>query len=450
MNDEDDQLVHNRLLVLLQQERRYALPVPYHNNSGGIRKSHREKMCVWGFQILDHFGYDRETASVYASNLDRFLSKRFANEHPHQIIIDKREFQLVAMSCLFIAVKVHEPHHMTQHSFCLSAVSDLSNGTFTEKEIYQMECTVLARLNWNVHPPTILSFLRCLVRELEDCSLDSSRSPDDEEIPIEIMEFLIELSCFLSELAVCDADTFCVTLTSRMALACLFTALDWVGLDYVPLGYRKKFLLSVSQMLHLDRNDLAEKGSIFKTQDRLLYLFSNTKSAERYSQYRSDDDLLPMKDISTLLQRQKSDHSKAIRVSFSDETQVHSEGDMQIYMEINNDTMIHSNKASRPRAITEETANTLFSDASMELSHSDEEHVNNASFQHTNNASSPSKIKGINGMRYNKSDGDFYRSAFQCPLENEHRRGDTFNPYNQDQNHPKHSRHLSLNYDTHQ
>ena len=108
--DNDSARYHDLLPKLLKQEKHYQLPANYfdlpdkHRSSLGISKTHREKMCVWAFQIIDHFSYDRETASISANLSDRYLSHRFLlrKESGKSERTLRNEFQLVAMTALYM------------------------------------------------------------------------------------------------------------------------------------------------------------------------------------------------------------------------------------------------------------------------------------------------------------------------------------------------------------
>jgi len=338
------------LFVLLRQENSYTLPTTYFDlqkgsSKLGISKIHREKMCVWAFQILDHFHFDRETASVFASNLDRCLSYR-ASCHQYLKKIEKREFQLIAMVALYIAVKVHEPHHMTHQRFSLYSVSNLSQGHFTAEELFWMEKQMLSDLKWKLHPPTCLSFLR----EFVNCF--------DERITnrcsTEIVNFVIDLSCFLSELAVCDADTFCIHKSSVIALASLFNATEKIDLDYLGVRCRLRFLTNIEYLMP---SISIESKELFTVQEKLNSLFLKTKSASRYDQYLKGNSI-SMEDIYRL-RRSNVHHlyEDPTHISFSEESEVYIyDADMMDERSTSSDDVV-----GRERSTTEETPTCISS-----------------------------------------------------------------------------------------
>ena len=169
-------------------------------NDGGLTELWREKICEWCYQVVDHYDYSRETVAVALSHLDRFLCTRTVN---------KKIFQLAAMTSLYLAVKLNEPGILR-----MSSLIELSRGYFLVDHIASMEEILLRSLSWHVHPPTAIAFVRYL----------SLLMPDSWSTSMKLE--ITELSRFLAELSVCDY--FFVTLKpSSVALAALITAMDF-------------------------------------------------------------------------------------------------------------------------------------------------------------------------------------------------------------------------------
>ena len=99
------------------------------SSSAGVNEDWRSKICEWSYQVIDHFDYDREIVAVSLSYLDRYLCKRPVN---------KRTFQLVAMTTLYLACKLYDPHKLR-----MSSLIELSRGYFTEDHITAMEESIL-------------------------------------------------------------------------------------------------------------------------------------------------------------------------------------------------------------------------------------------------------------------------------------------------------------------
>lgn len=95
------------------------------SQSNGINESWREKICEWSYQVVDHFDFSREVVSISISFLDRYLSVR---------AVDKRLFQLAAMTSLYMTIKIYE-----RGTLSMSSMIDLSRGFFMVEHMSAME-----------------------------------------------------------------------------------------------------------------------------------------------------------------------------------------------------------------------------------------------------------------------------------------------------------------------
>jgi hypothetical protein len=95
----------------------------------GINESWREKICEWSYQVIDHFDFNREIVSISLNYLDRYLSTQPVN---------RKIFQLAAMTSLFLTIKLYEPSNLKMSSFI-----ELSRGYFSTEHIIAMEEAIL-------------------------------------------------------------------------------------------------------------------------------------------------------------------------------------------------------------------------------------------------------------------------------------------------------------------
>lgn len=121
-----------------------------HDNESAIDRECRFRMVGWCYQVVDFCEFSRDTVAISINFLDRFMST-FSGYHARR---DRRTFQLAAMTCLYTAIKIHE-----QQALEPKVISDLSRGTYTEKEITDMEREILEAMKWRMNPPTPLSFI---------------------------------------------------------------------------------------------------------------------------------------------------------------------------------------------------------------------------------------------------------------------------------------------------
>ena len=98
-------------------------------SSGDINESWREKICEWSYQVIDHFDFSREVVMISMNLLDRYLAARTVN---------KKVFQLAAMTSLFIAIKLNEPGKLT-----MASMIELSRGYFRVDQMAAMEVSIL-------------------------------------------------------------------------------------------------------------------------------------------------------------------------------------------------------------------------------------------------------------------------------------------------------------------
>ena len=106
--------------------------------------------------VVDHFDFPRDIVSACMSFVDRYLTAHLKT-NPQGI--PKHSFQLLAMTCLYIAVKLDQPRMLS-----LETMAHLSRGTFTKDQMQAMEYDVLRKLEWHVHPPTPYTFLSYFVQ----------------------------------------------------------------------------------------------------------------------------------------------------------------------------------------------------------------------------------------------------------------------------------------------
>jgi lipoyl(octanoyl) transferase len=195
-------------------------------SAGGVNEDWRSKICEWSYQVIDHFDYDREIVAVSLSYLDRYLCVKPVN---------KRQFQLVAMTTLYLACKLYDHTKIR-----MSALIELSRGYFTEEHITAMEESILTKLGWMVHPPTPLTFTRHLVLLL----------PPNACIP-SVWHDMMEVTKFLTELAVIDYF-FAPKKKSCVGLAALLTAMDGVDEHRLSGESRRIFMRNVYEQSGID------------------------------------------------------------------------------------------------------------------------------------------------------------------------------------------------------
>jgi len=149
------------------------------SSNSHINKHWREKICEWAYQVVDHFDLHREVVSIAMSHLDRYLA---AFPSP----VDKNFFQLLAMTCLYLSIKLNEYKHLLipGSRSSMETILQLSRGFFTLDQMEKMEYDLLQRLQWHVHPPTPQLFTKHFLFFL---------SIEEHEVH-DLSQFMVELS----------------------------------------------------------------------------------------------------------------------------------------------------------------------------------------------------------------------------------------------------------------
>ena len=194
----------------------------------------RVKMCEWCYQVVDFCKFRRETVGIGMSYLDRYLCSRKGRRS----LSDRKEYQLVAMTCLYIAIKIHEPLEMET-----SLLADLSRGCYTEMEFANMEKKILEALVWRVSGPTPLAFAQNLMLFLPE-SLHSS-----------IRGAIFDYARHQTELAIAD-HSFVKIKPSVTGLAAILNAME--GMDYklFPPMFFAKFINTVTKYTTIDIDEV--------------------------------------------------------------------------------------------------------------------------------------------------------------------------------------------------
>jgi hypothetical protein len=133
--------------------------------------------------VIDHFNLKREIVFIAMNYMDRYLATVKA--------VDKRMFQLLAMTCVYLSIKLYHHSHLLipGSSSTMESILHLSRGFFSRKEMERMEYDILHCLKWQVHPPIPHDFLHLVL---------STKDEEDRET-LGLARFLVELSvmdCF--------------------------------------------------------------------------------------------------------------------------------------------------------------------------------------------------------------------------------------------------------------
>jgi hypothetical protein len=228
-------------IMKIQEETTYHVK-DYLADSAGIRKNAskpvdadcRVKMCEWCYQVVDFCKFRRETVGIGMSYLDRYL----CTPKGRDALCNRKEYQLAAMTALYIAIKIHEPLEMET-----SLLADLSRGCYTEMEFVGMEQTMLQTLRWRVNGPTPLGFVQYFIALLP------------ETVHPAVGEIIMDYARYQTELAVSE-HTFVGIKPSEIALAAVLNGLEGIDSTLLPLKVQGKFVRRIERFSEMVVDDV--------------------------------------------------------------------------------------------------------------------------------------------------------------------------------------------------
>lgn len=256
----ETQEIPDRLALMLQQEENEYRVTDYLKENEEMRKKAakpvdedcRVKMCEWCYQVVDFCKFRRETVGIGMTYLDRYL----CSDSGKKALGDRKEYQLVAMTCLYIAIKLHEPLEMET-----SLLADLSRGCYTEMEFANMEQKILLALLWRVNGPTALGFVQNYLLFLP------------ESVHSAVVLAVWDYARYQTEMAISD-HTFVKMKPSITGIAALLNAME--GMDDLLLTPKvvSKFVKTVQKYTSMDLDE------VNYAQSKLSTLMMNIMSEE--------------------------------------------------------------------------------------------------------------------------------------------------------------------------
>jgi len=161
------------------------LPPPPDSKDQGVSERCRRRTCEWMYDICDYFKLNREVVGIALFYVDRYFTITFEgsdsdSDSQQKVPVTRRQFQLVALTGLYIAVKLHgesrqenptyrptttslersdstsscssQQQQWNRLKFSLSVCSSISRNQFTTAEIEECERKVFGTLDWHLNP----------------------------------------------------------------------------------------------------------------------------------------------------------------------------------------------------------------------------------------------------------------------------------------------------------
>mmetsp|Transcript_18483 Transcript_18483/g.31743 ORF Transcript_18483/g.31743 Transcript_18483/m.31743 type:complete len:287 (-) Transcript_18483:16-876(-) len=196
--------------------------------------SRRSEMCSLIFRTANYAKLRSETAIVAMNYLDRFLCGN-SSSRAKMATNDPRKYQLIAITSLFIAIKVTEPIKVDD-----AIIIHLSKGLRSAKDIASCEHEILTALRWKLQGPTPFQFIGSILELLPD----SVRT-------VEMAKRIYYYSLRQIKHAMEDY-AFIILRRSSIAIASILNSLDEIDEDDFPSSERTQFVQKISQAFDVD------------------------------------------------------------------------------------------------------------------------------------------------------------------------------------------------------
>lgn len=209
----------------------------------------RSQMIQWIVNIVDHCKFNRSTASIAINYLDRFL---MASEWALE---DRSAFQLASITCLYTAIKVHEPTVLS-----VDTIVQLGGDAYRAEQIEAMERLIVDSTKWRMNPSTSFGFghFLCEIVALVDSQHD--------------LDTLKELTMWQLENIQTDYELGLLP-ASTVAFAAVMNAVESMGL--ASPKDQQKIEAGLQEYLHMD--------SAVPLQDVRVRLYEDILTAENSS-----------------------------------------------------------------------------------------------------------------------------------------------------------------------
>eukprot|EP00986_Skeletonema_menzelii_P005909 scaffold2231_cov122-Skeletonema_menzelii.AAC.1 len=176
----------------------------------------RYKICDWCYEFIDHYNFDREVVGVAIYYFDHYISSQSSCESVHT----KAKFQIIAVTSLFLAIKIHSTSEECLVESRSRALSRLLYDHVDPQEIYEMEMDILVLLDWRLNPPTLHQFAVNFTQlhPLGDCCSTTT-------------SYLYEATRYQVELAIFSPELLAAFTSSIIAYAALKNAEEKIAAD---------------------------------------------------------------------------------------------------------------------------------------------------------------------------------------------------------------------------
>lgn len=261
---------HEEIKAILEIESNYYTPpknyLAYNCCKSGVNENWRRRLCEWMFEVTDHYDFDREVVSFAFDYLDRSVSLAYGSTSQKKL--SKREYQLYAVTSLYLAIKLHGEMDSDvdgkRIKLRISAFQELSRGCFQTETIEAKELELLILFQWRVNPPTCARCIYSYLQLLPDWTAAEFETPREDIVCqiFDVAKYLTELSIFVSDFSFKFSP-------SKIAYGALLCAIDYVeeSTNRIPYFIQVKLLQNikdVSDRLTPEAEDVRLLGTMLK------------------------------------------------------------------------------------------------------------------------------------------------------------------------------------------
>jgi len=147
MDLSDKEIVECMKKQMLKKEEFYQPKSYYFRLQPHLNETMRSILFDWLMEVSEEYHLTKETTHLSFNYIDRVLCtySRFPRE----------KYQLLGITCLFIASKIEEIHALKPKDVVL-----VTDKSYTFEEVTTMEALIPQNLGWNLLPPTAISWLK--------------------------------------------------------------------------------------------------------------------------------------------------------------------------------------------------------------------------------------------------------------------------------------------------
>ncbi|XP_028806906.1 putative cyclin-A3-1 [Neltuma alba] len=140
--------IYQYLHKMEMEPKRRPMPDYLEKVQKNVSANARGILINWLAEVAEEYRLLSDTLHLSVSYIDRFLSAK---------TVSKQRLQLLGVSSMFIASKYEEISPPRVEDFCY-----ITDNTYTQAEVVEMEAHVLKYLNFEMGSPTVKTFLRRL------------------------------------------------------------------------------------------------------------------------------------------------------------------------------------------------------------------------------------------------------------------------------------------------